>query len=258
MTVESTSLVKANFVTGEWRAFGDFLRRPILPDRAAPGNANALFGTLRMLGLDAIVMGILLSIAFVVISVGFELPETALAGMEITAGLVLAVVVGAPLGEELLFRSWLSGRPGHVLGLIVFALVGGIAAVALSAAGVNIGGDTDPIAAGGVNMVLGVIIGGLAALLIVFLFRKRDAIGWFQRIFPVFFWLSAIAFASVHLANFEEGGPILLALILPQFILGTILGYVRVNYGLWYSILLHAMHNGIIIGVVALFGGWAG
>jgi membrane protease YdiL (CAAX protease family) len=31
---------------------------------------------------------------------------------------------------------------------------------------------------------------------------------------------------------------------------GTILGYTRVHYGLWASVLLHMLHNGAIIALV--------
>ena len=44
----------------------------------------------------------------------------------------------------------------------------------------------------------------------------------------------------------------LLPLVLPQFVIGAILGYTRVTYGLWASILLHALHNGAFISLVLL------
>ena len=40
--------------------------------------------------------------------------------------------------------------------------------------------------------------------------------------------------------------------VLPQFVIGAILGYTRVTYGLWASILLHALHNGAFISLVLL------
>ena len=42
----------------------------------------------------------------------------------------------------------------------------------------------------------------------------------------------------------------LLPLVLPQFILGAMLGYLRVHYGLWTAIALHMIHNGLIITIV--------
>ena len=34
---------------------------------------------------------------------------------------------------------------------------------------------------------------------------------------------------------------------LPQFVVGLMLGHLRVRYGLWASVLLHAMHNGLFV-----------
>ena len=75
---------------------------------------------------------------------------------------------------------------------------------------------------------------------------------WFAKAFPVFFWLSVLSFALVHLANFEEGGAVLFVLVLPQFVLGTMLGYVRTRVGLWAAIALHAAHNATALGIASL------
>jgi membrane protease YdiL (CAAX protease family) len=32
--------------------------------------------------------------------------------------------------------------------------------------------------------------------------------------------------------------------VLPQFIAGTLFGYMRVRYGFWTAVALHALHNG--------------
>ena len=61
-------------------------------------------------------------------SAGIDVPETALAGMEIGPAIIFAVIVIAPLVEETLFRGWLSGRPGHVLGILL-AVPAGLLAV---------------------------------------------------------------------------------------------------------------------------------
>lgn len=73
----------------------------------------------------------------------------------------------------------------------------------------------------------------------------------FRRNFRWFYLGSALAFASVHLVNFGEGAAmILLPLTLPQFLLGLILGYARVQFGLWACILLHAAHNALFLGLI--------
>ena len=55
----------------------------------------------------------------------------------------------------------------------------------------------------------------------------------------------------MHLTNFPADQlATALPLVLPQFVIGTILGYTRVHYGLWASVLLHMLHNGAIIALV--------
>ena len=148
------------------------------------------------------------------------------------------MVIAAPLLEEIAFRGWLSGRPAHVFGLlaIVSALGSLVTLVALSeATGVGV---LFPA------MALVVFFLGLAAV-IFWQWRCRPAMGWFAKTFPLFYWLSTAGFACVHLLNFDEGSLyVLLPLVLPQFVTGSILGYLRVHYGLWAAMLLHALHNG--------------
>ena len=249
MTVGTTSLAPANSTRGEWANFAAFLKQPALPERAnAPGLAS-LVAVLRLLLLDLAMMGVLLAIASAVMAIGIDVPETALAGVEIGPGIIFAVIVFAPLAEEIAFRGWLSGRPGHVLAVLV--ILGAAArAVALG------GGSTDPGALHGAALaVVGGILIGLAA---VFVLRKRGRMGWFAAVFPALFWLSTLGFASIHLFNFPaDEMAMALPLVLPQFVIGTMLGYLRVHYGLWASILLHLLHNGAFISLVLLAGGAA-
>lgn len=240
MTRETTSLPAPVTTGAVWNSYFAFVKRPRLPDRAAEPGRPGLVALLHMLGLDLAFMTVLVSLAGLALVAGVELPETALAGLEIDLQLALTVVLVAPLAEEILFRSWLSGRPGHLVALLVMALGVMAAAVAL----VNRGGALY-LATVAITLVL-----VLAALILL---RKRLAMAWFQSIFPLLFWLSTIAFASIHLLNYEQGNlAILLPLVLPQFVLGTILAYMRVHYGLWSGVLLHAAHNGLILGTVVL------
>ena len=208
-----------------------------------------------MLGLDILVMFALLAIAGIVMSVGVELPETALAGMDLDWNIVAFAVLFAPLTEEIAFRGWLSGRPGHVLGLIGGALAGSAAMAVLGFTGAF---KTEGLAEVAATISIGLLVGIVTMVVTVFLLRRTNAMGWFQAFFPAFFWLSTIAFACIHLFNFNEANfALLLPLVLPQFVTGAILGYVRVYYGLWASVLLHALHNGAFIGLVLLASGAA-
>ena len=76
---------------------------------------------------------------------------------------------------------------------------------------------------------------------------------FFARHFAWFYFAGALLFALAHLSNYSQGTAlILLPLVVPQLLVGLILGYARVTYGLWSDILLHMMHNGLLIGLVVL------
>ncbi|HCY02168.1 MAG TPA: hypothetical protein DHU71_04190, partial [Erythrobacter sp.] len=119
------------------------------------------------------------------------------------------------------------------------AMVAGLAAMAFFGAALATAG------------LVALAAGTLVALAIVYRLRHRNTIGWFRRLFPALFWLSTLGFSLVHLTNFPADQlATALPLVLPQFVTGTILGYARVHYGLWASVLLHMLHNGAIIALV--------
>lgn len=65
--------------------------------------------------------------------------------------------------------------------------------------------------------------------------------------FPWVFHLSSLAFSAVHLYNFNLGQTplwLLPLLVLPQWVTGMVLGWLRVRRGIGASILLHAVFNG--------------
>lgn len=230
-----------------WRQWARFVRRPVLPDRADVGFVRGLKAVLPLYGLDLAIMALLFSALGAAMALGFELPRHMLGEFELTPLLVLGIVAGAPLGEELVFRGWLSGRPGHVLGSLI--LMGAVALFMMG--GRNAG------TAGAELWSFGAL-GALALFgLAVFLLRGRPAMRWFQRHFAWFLWASALLFAAIHLTNFAAAGPALLPLVLPQFALALLLGYLRVRHGLWSSVLLHMLHNATFIALVLAGSGAA-
>ena len=236
-SVTDAARAPAATMRGEWRRLGAFLRRPTLDAGAQSGRPFVVLG--RIYALDMLAMLVLVTLAGAAIAAGIYIPQTALAGQEFTPTLILMVVVGAPILEELGFRSWLSGNPGHLGALLLLGI---------GAAGFALTHGSSAIV--GAAILAAALIGAVAALVIL---RKRPPMRWFAALFPGFFWLSTLAFALVHLANFEEGSlGILLPLVLPQLILGGLLGYVRVRIGLWAAILLHAVHNATALGVAML------
>ncbi len=234
---QAARVLPAASLREEWGGFFSFLRRPSLDKEYAVGAPATVLA--RIYALDMLAMLTLIMAASTAVAAGLTLPQTALAGMEFTPLIVLAVIVVAPVFEELIFRGWLSGRPSHVIGLLLVG-TGGWTAFSLQ--------QSAPV----VGAIIGIaaLVGGMAALILL---RHHPAFGWFARFFPAFFWLATLTFALVHIANFDEGSlAMLLPLVLPQFILGSLLGYVRVRIGLWAAIALHAAHNATAIGIAAL------
>ena len=225
-----------------WRTWFGFIRRPALPDRADTRIAPGLAAVLKLFALDIAFMAVLLGSLALAVQIGFDMPEHMLDELALSAPLIALIVIGAPVGEEIAFRGWLSGRPGHLLAtpLLIVALL------ALLGAAAPFGGES----AGAMPLMIVAALAGLAAVAALFLLRKRNAVRWFQRHFAWFFWASALAFAAVHLTNFATAGPAMLPLVLPQFMLALLLGYLRVTHGLWSAVLLHMLHNGLFISLV--------
>lgn len=228
-------------MVAEWRRAAAFMRRPSLDP--AEGMGSPLLVLMRILALDMTVMLGLIAAASIAVAFGVYLPKTVLAGMEFTPFIILGVIVAAPVFEELLFRSWLSGKLAHI-----FALMAALAGLAGAAFG-HVGAPVVAVIAG--------VSGLIAAFAALVSLNKRPPMRWFARLFPGIFWFAALAFALVHLFNFDAFSnwgslAILLPLVLPQFVLGALLGYVRVQIGLWAAIVLHAAHNCAAVSLAAL------
>ncbi len=241
MSALATSLPPTRTTKQEWAAFRQFLARPRLPERTAPVPAG-IMGVLRLFVLDAVLMMTIGLIASLVLLTGFEIPENSLEQLALTPTWIAIIIIGAPLTEELMFRSWLSGRPGHlVAGFAGIAALLGLPLLAAS-------GD-----AGGMIALALLAVLVLGAALSLWRWRAAPPLRWFGMAFPAIFWLVAVLFALIHLVNYEAAGFLtLLPLVIPQFIAGTLFGYARVRYGLWASIALHALHNGAAVAVMAL------
>jgi len=241
MSALATSLPPARTSREEWAAVRAFLARPRLPKRTAPLPLGVI-GVLRLYLLDVILMISIAIIASIVVLAGFEIPKSSLEEMALTPAWIAVIIIGAPISEELMFRSWLSGKPGHLVagGSVIAGLV--LLPVLVAQ------GQTGSYIALGVLAAL--VLGSAYAL---WRWRAAPPLRWFGAFFPVIFWMVAIAFALIHLVNYEAAGLItLLPLVVPQFVAGTLFGYARVRYGLWSSIVLHALHNATAVGAMLL------
>jgi len=109
-----------------------------------------------------------------------------------------------------------------------------------------------------ISFILFILIIGL---LLGFIFKKwinsKKIEAFYLKRFVYIFYGSALLFALLHLFNFLDFKQIwFLAplLILPQFILGLILGFVRMKFGLAWAIANHLIHNAVLVTPVILIG----
>lgn len=68
--------------------------------------------------------------------------------------------------------------------------------------------------------------------------------------FKIGFYVFAILFGLVHITNFKITQNVLLLtplLVLPQTLLGGYFGFIRIRFGLGWSMALHAFYNGILM-----------
>lgn len=68
--------------------------------------------------------------------------------------------------------------------------------------------------------------------------------------FHYVFYILTLLFALIHITNYNLTSSlifILPILILPQFIVGTIIGYLRVKFGFFWGVLYHIIYNAVFI-----------
>jgi hypothetical protein len=72
--------------------------------------------------------------------------------------------------------------------------------------------------------------------------------------YRIIFYALTILFGIIHIFNFSQINPAYtLILTLPQVIVGLLLGYIRVQYAVKYSMILHGIYNGLLLIPVSIF-----
>ncbi len=148
---------------------------------------------------------------------------------------LLVGVILAPIYEEFIFRSLLKFKKINIL-LFITTLFGFIF-YSISKSRTE------------VTTFLSIFVLSFLCLLI---FTSRTQIeSYISSRFKYFFYASILLFGLLHATNFTGNlyAIIAFSLILgsPQLVLGAILGYIRMNYGLVYSILFHMIVNTSIV-----------
>lgn len=159
----------------------------------------------------------------------------------------VAALFWAPIVEELVFRYGMR-RPGALWWLVP-------AAVAAMLMGPKWSGAL---------LVAGILLICWLPHLVGPSYARRP-LPWhyrlvFRRAFPWIFHAASLMFAAVHLYNFQlHSTPwwLLPLLVLPQWLTGLVLGWLRVKRGIGASMLLHGMFNGGPLLVVWILIQWA-
>ena len=71
--------------------------------------------------------------------------------------------------------------------------------------------------------------------------------------FSILLWVSSVIFALSHISNYHDRQHtdlLYIPLILPQLSLGILLGFVRVRFGLFYSIACHFLINSMLVSIL--------
>jgi hypothetical protein len=106
------------------------------------------------------------------------------------------------------------------------------------------------------------IISLISALTIYLMIKKNRAFKlktflFYRRNYWLYFYISAFSFGLLHLMGYKMHHfiPVVsMLLVLPQIFAGCVLGFVRIKFGLKWSIGFHMLHNLILI--IFLFFGW--
>ncbi len=210
-------------------AFFDYLKNPEYCSAQKPKSAN-FFSLLFIYIAIGFPLAILIFIIFKLFNLGhIELDPTS------TLRTILIGIIFAPILEEIFFRSLLKFTKRSIILFLTTVIILIIYAAFRSK----------------IEFVwfLSLVFIGILCL---WLFFNRYKIELFiSSKFKYFFYASALFFGLAHASNFTGNIYVIFAFSLilggPQIVLGLILGFIRMNYGLIYSILFHMIINTTIL-----------
>ncbi|MEM9091824.1 MAG: CPBP family intramembrane glutamic endopeptidase [Cyanobacteria bacterium P01_F01_bin.53] len=221
-----------------------FLRSPVLmarPDAIEIAQGKVISHSLRLYCVHLLLV-LIIGVA-ITQALGGELDSNNLqqifADMPVGFLFTMAVIV-APVVEESIFRLPL--RPFALnIALPCTLVILFIAAQVL-----------------GLSGPLLILWGSLLAGFNLYLWRMRPKERVLQDVYRryprIIFYLSALLFGVLHITNYDASVWALLPLlVLPQFVVGLWLGFIRLRYGFRWAVLAHAFHNGCLLLPMALF-----
>ncbi|MEP1231013.1 MAG: CPBP family glutamic-type intramembrane protease [Litorimonas sp.] len=233
-----------------------FIRRPVFTSVHVPMTGQSIIDLFKLLGLTFVLatVSVMISAGLYVLLVGAPAQHSEGFNEALTRGdqfFIAAVLIG-PVIEELLFRSWL-GKVWSILLIMPTLLC--FSAVLILASQMQ--------AAPRLSMIgVMIVMGSLGLYLSRYHQTKsitdvndelrHDAA--VRAIFPYVFWTTTVLFALLHMSNYAQQGftPFLMVLVIPQFIIGTIFGFVRMRFGVFQAIGFHGVYNGLFVGLFLL------
>ena len=205
-----------------------YLKSPVYSSNRKPRISYLLF-----LLFTFIVLSISISLIALIICKLFHIKHNEI-GLTPLMTILFGVLL-APIYEEVVFRSLLKFKKKNIILFIVTvtALIGFCVFMSKII----------------LVIILSVLLVTLVSLLITFSRSKIEL--FLSSKFKYFFYTTSITFGLIHVFNFTGNIYLILAfsfiLVGPQIVLGFISGYIRMNYGLIYSILFHMIVNTSIL-----------
>lgn len=229
----------------------DYLKHPYFTQEREPLTPRSFGMFLKLLGFTFIAITLTGMITgFLFKTLGTEGPQTTRDFDDVieNSGLYIIVFI-VPFIEEFLFRFWLGRRWGILVVLPTLLVMAALILAKISLKDLNVA----------LSLLLLLVVAGY----LITTYRRTSIYGVhddrIQTFFPYLFWGTSISFALMHLGNFNTSGIGLLAVIivLPQFIAGTMMGYIRMRLGFLAGFAFHAAYNGIIMMMVMSAGNGA-
>ncbi|WDF54877.1 CPBP family intramembrane glutamic endopeptidase [Mucilaginibacter sp. KACC 22063] len=147
----------------------------------------------------------------------------------------------APIIEEVVFRLWLSFKKRDIV--ISLTLISLLIAVKLN------GHHIYQLQVDEIIKLLG--IATLSGIIILFLSRRIPTVEITNLAFKSIYWISCALFGLLHITNFGTfNWKIAWAypfFVIPQLLLGCILGFIRIKDGLIWAIMVHCLVNFILV-----------
>lgn len=217
-----------------------FAKRPVFEESNKTGKQRVSFFTIILL-IDICLCLFVIGLLSLLNNLGFEevfeshkLEDLIKELSPLTFALLVIILI--PSIEEVIFRLHLKYRE-WVVNILLTLSLSGIIYFLLDITGQH----------AQYMIVLAVII----LLFAIYLIRMPDALNDFWKSkFPIVFYATTLIFALVHVLNYEFSQKLILIiplLIAPQFIVGFLIGYLRIKLGFVWGLVLHASHNAVFI-----------